>query len=179
MERKIDSPEEFLGFAMGSDRKIARWDWIVAYYARLEEQSDRIKVVDLGPSTEGNPFLLVIITAPENLARLEALRAINARLADPRGRSEAELRELVGEGKAVICQSMSLHASEISGTQMAPEVAHDLVSRTDEETRSILNNVVFLMFPCLNPDGQLMVTDWYNQYLGTGYEGCSLPWLYH
>src|SRR5437763_15624472 len=167
MERKIDTPEEFFGFAMGSDRKIARWDRIVAYFSRLEEQSDRIKVVDLGPSTEGNPFLLVVITAPQNLARLEHLRGINARLADPRGCSEAELRELVGEGKAVICQSMWLHASEISGTQMAPELAFELLTREDEEARRILDNVLFLMIPCFNPDGQLMVTDWYQQWLGT------------
>src|SRR5689334_3242147 len=116
MERRIDSPEEFFGFALGSDRQIARWDRIVAYFGRLEEQSDRIQVMDLGPSTEGHPFLLVTITSPENLATLERLRAINARLADPRGVPEAEIQALVEAGKVVICQSMSLHASEISGT---------------------------------------------------------------
>jgi hypothetical protein len=74
---------------------------------------------------------------------------------------------------------MSLHASEIGGTQMAPELAYDLLARSDEETQRILDNVVFLEVPSFNPDGQIMVTDWYNKTLGTEYEGSSLPWLYH
>jgi hypothetical protein len=135
--------------------------------------------VDMGASTEGNPFLLVIISSPANLKNLERLRQVNARISDPRGATEAEIKKLVGEGKAVICQSMSLHATEIGGTQMAPELAFDLLTRTDEETQRILDNVIFLMVPSFNPDGEIMVADWYNKTLGTEYEGSAPPWLYH
>ena len=175
---KITSPEAFFGHQLGADRKIARWDKIVEYYQLLEKESDRIKVIDLGPSTEGNPFLLTIISAPENLANLEELRQINLQLTDPRGLSEAVVEDLISRGKAVILQSMSLHASEIGGTQMAPELTYDLLSRDDAETQRILDNVIYLGVPCFNPDGQQMVTDWYNEWLGTEYEGCSMPWLY-
>src|SRR5208337_4246749 len=68
---------------------------------------------------------------------------------------------------------------ELGGTQMAPELAYDLLARTDEPTQRILDNVVFLMVPCFNPDGQIMVTDWYRKNLGREYEGAELPWLYH
>lgn len=173
------SPEDFFGFRLGSDRQIARWDKIIEYFNLLAEQTETMKVIDMGPSTMGNPFLLVIISSEENLAKLNRLQEINARLNDPMGIPEDEIRNLVKEGKAVICQSMSLHATEIGGTQMAPELAYDLVSRTDEETRRILENVVFFMIPCFNPDGQIMVTDWYRKTLGTQYEGSGLPWLYH
>jgi hypothetical protein len=175
----ITSPEKFFGFRPGAERKIARWDKAVDYFKRLETESRKMKVVNMGPSTEGNPFLLVVISSPANLAKLERLRQVNARLSDPRGASEADIRALIAEGKAVICQTMSLHATEIGGTQMALELAWDLVSRTDEETRRILDNVVFLMVPSFNPDGQIMVTDWYNRTLGTPYEGSGPPWLYH
>jgi hypothetical protein len=175
---QVTSPEKFFGFQMGTDRKMARWDRMVEYYKLLEKQSPKIKVVNMGPSTEGNPFLLVIISAPANLAKLERLRQVNTRISDPRGLTEPEVKKLVAEGKAVICQSMSLHASEIGGSQMAPELAYDLLAREDEETRRILDNVVFLMVPSFNPDGEIMVTDWYNKTLGTEYEGSSLPWLY-
>ena len=74
---------------------------------------------------------------------------------------------------------MSLHASEIAATQMSAELAYDLVCGTDRETTEILENTIFLMIPCFNPDGQIMVTDWYNEYVGTEYEGTPLPWLYH
>jgi len=176
---QVTSPEKFFGFQLGADRKIARWDKIVEYYKLLEKQSSKLKVIDMGPSTEGNPFLLVIISSPANLTKLDRLRQVNARISDPRGASEAEIRKLVGEGKAVICQSMSLHATEIGGTQMAPELTFDLLTRTDEETQRILDNVVFLLVPSFNPDGQIMVTDWYNKTLGTEYEGSGPPWLYH
>ena len=175
----VTSPEKFFGFELGSDRKIARWDKIVDYFKLLETESGHIKVVDMGPSTMGHPFLLVIISSEENLSNLDRLRAVNAALSDPRGRTEAEMRGLIKEGKAVICQSMSLHATEIGGTQMAPELAYDLLSREDEETQRILANVIFFLIPSFNPDGQIMVTDWYNKTLGGEYEGAGLPWLYH
>jgi len=128
-QKKVTSPEEFFGFRLGSDRKIARWDKIVDYFKHLETESGRIKVVNMGPSTMGNPFLLVIISSEANLSSLDRLQAVNARLSNPRGTTESEIGTLIKEGKAVICQSMSLHATEIGGTQMAPELTYDLLSR--------------------------------------------------
>jgi hypothetical protein len=175
----ITPPEKFFGHQLGADRKMARWDRIVEYFKALEKQSDRMRVVDMGPTTMDNPFLLVFISSPANLAKLEQYRQMNVKLSDPRGVPEAEIRKIVEEGKAVIVQSMSLHASEIGGSQMAPELAFDLLSRDDAETRRILEHVIFLMIPSFNPDGQIMVTDWYRKYVGTEYEGANLPWLYH
>lgn len=176
---RITSPESFFGFRLGSDRKMARWDKIVDYFHVLASESDCIKVVDMGPSTEGNPFLLTIISSAANLKNLERQRQINNQLSDPRDLTEDAIKALVREGKAVVCQSMSLHASEIGGTQMAPELAYDLLARDNEDNRRILDEVIFLMVPCFNPDGEIYVTDWYNQMLGTEYEGTGTPYLYH
>ncbi len=176
--RSITSPESFFGHQLGADRKIARWDKIVQYFEQLAQESDSIKVYDVGKSTEGNPFLLAIISSPSNLARLDHYRQINIKLSDPRGLTEEAVRSLVAEGKAVVCQSMSLHATEIGGTQMAPELAYDLLACDCEDTRRILDNVIFLMVPCFNPDGQIMVTDWYDRWVGTEYEGSQYPKLY-
>jgi hypothetical protein len=178
-QEQITSPEEYFGFQMGTDRKIARWDKIVDYFLLLEKQSPDIRVINMGPSTMGNPFLLVIISSADNLENLDQLQEINATLSDPRGSSEQEIKKMISDGKAVINQSMSLHATEIGGTQMAPELAYDLLTRNDEETQRILDNVLYFMFPSFNPDGQIMVTDFYREYVGTEYEGASLPWLYH
>ncbi len=175
----LQSPKDFFGFQMGEDRKIARWDKIVDYFWHLESLSDKITVTEMGPSTEGHPFLVAVITSASNQARLEELRQINLAITDPRGLAESELGHLLGEGKVVIVQSMSLHATEIGGTQMAPELAYDLLSDEGDEVARILDNVIFIMVPCFNPDGQIMVTDWYNKWLGTDYEGSMPPWLYH
>ena len=177
--QQITTPEKFFGFQLGADKKMARWDKIVEYYGVLEKQSGgRMKVINMGPTSEGNPFLMVIMTSPANFAKLDRLREVNLRLSDPRGLTEAQAHSLVDEGKAVIVQSMSMHATEIGGTQMAPELAYDLLSRKDEEARRILDNVIFIEVPCFNPDGEIMVTDWYNKQLGTPYEGTNPPWLY-
>ena len=112
-QKKITSPLEFFGFELGTDRKIARWDKIVDYFKILEKETNKLKVINMGPSTMGHPFLLVIISSPENLANLDRLREVNARISNPRGLPENEIKKLVIEGKAVICQSMSLHATEI------------------------------------------------------------------
>ncbi|MBM3811682.1 MAG: peptidase M14 family protein [Acidimicrobiia bacterium] len=177
---QVTPPEKFFGFQLGADRKMARWDKIVEYFSLLEKQgSGRMKVVNMGPSTMGNPFLVAYISSPANLSKLERLREVNAAISDPRGRTEAEIRKLIGEGKAVMVQTMSLHATEIGGSQMAPELAYDLLSANDEDTRRILDGVIFLMVPSFNPDGQIMVTDYYRKTLGSEYEGSNLPWLYH
>ena len=174
----ITPPDAFFGFQLGTDRELARWDKIVEYFELLEGESDRIQVTDLGPSTEGHPYLLVIISSPANMANLERLREVNVRIQDPRT-PEAEVKELIGEGVAVVSQSFGLHATEVAAAQTAPELAYDLLSRDDAETRRILDNTILLMFPCFNPDGQIMVTDWYYQNKDTEYEGVGLPWLYH
>jgi hypothetical protein len=177
--QEVASPEKFFGFRLGADKKIARWDKIVEYFGLMEKQSGgRMKVVNMGPTSEGNPFLQVFITSAANLARLERLREVNLRLSDPRGLTEDQARALAAEGKAVVVQSMSMHATEIGGAQVAPELAFDLLTRTDEEARRILDNVIFIEVPSFNPDGQIMVTDWYNKQLGTPYEGTNPPWLY-
>ena len=177
--QEVTSPERFFGFQLGADKKMARWDKIVEYFGVLEKQSGgRMKVVNMGPTSEGNPFLEVFITSPANLSKLEHYREINQRITDPRGLTETQARALVDEGKAIVVQSMSMHATEIGGAQMAPELAYDLLARKDEETRRILDNVIFIEVPSFNPDGQIMVTDWYNKQLGTPYEGSNPPWLY-
>jgi hypothetical protein len=177
--QEIPSPQEFFGFQMGADRQLARWDRMVEYYNLLAEQSPRLEVVNMGPSTMGNDFLVLFISSPENLSRLDKLRQINATLSDPRGVSQAAIEQAINDGKAVVTQSMGLHSSEVAATQMAAELTYDLLTRNDEDILRILDNTIAIMIPCFNPDGEIMITDWYNQTVGTEYEGASMPWLYH
>jgi hypothetical protein len=177
---QVTTPEKFFGFQLGADGKMARWDKIVEYFSVLEKESGgKMKVNNMGPTTMGNPFLMVVITSPANQAKLEHLRQVNLEISDSRGLTEAQVKGLVAEGKVFCVQSMSLHASEIGGSQMAPELAYDLLARNDEETQRILDNVVFIEVPSFNPDGQVMVTDWYRESIGKAWEGTSTPWLYH
>jgi len=177
--QQIPAPEQFFGFRMGEDRKLARWDKLVEYYQLLDQHSDRLQVVNMGPSTMGNPFLVLFVSSPANLARLEELRLLNARLSDPRGVPEAGIQQAIAQGKAVVVQSFGLHSSEVAASQTAAELIYDMVTRNDEELQRILDNTIAIMIPCFNPDGEVLVTDWYNETVGTEHEGIGLPVLYH
>jgi hypothetical protein len=175
----ISSPEEFFGFQMGADKKLARWDKIVKYFQLLAKTSDKIKVVELGKSTEGNPFLLAIITSSENMRNLDKIQAMSWRIAHPKGLSKEEAEDIIGNGKTVVAMTMSIHASEVGGAQMAPELAYELITSEEPTYQRIRESTVSLLFPSFNPDGNILVVDWYNKYLGTEYEAGGLPWLYH
>lgn len=178
-EAEIKSPKEHLGFEIGEDRKLADWGQITDYFRKLDRASDRITVTELGKSTEGRPFIMAIISAPENLARLERYRTIQKRLADPRGLSEAEARKLIEEGRTVVLLTCNIHSTEVASAQTAVEFAWRMATETSPRVQEILQNVILLLIPSLNPDGQQMVVDWYRKYVGTPYEGSQLPWLYH
>jgi hypothetical protein len=177
--QEIPSPEEFFGFQMGADRKLAHWDRLVEYYDLLNERSDRVQVRHMGPSTLGNPFLSVFVSSPENLAKLDEIKRLNAVLQDPRGHSEAEIEDAVENGKVVFVQSYGLHASEVAASQGIAEILYEMATRTDDGMMEILENTVAIMIPCFNPDGEILIVEWYDRWVGTEYEGASLPVLYH
>ncbi len=173
------SPEHRIGFRMGSDRRLARWPVLLAYFRALAAESDRIRCDELGPATLGQPLVLVTVSAAENLARLPELREIQHRLADPRRRSPGERDRLIADGRCICLVTCSIHATEVGAAQMTPELVHRLVTAEDEETRRIRSEVVLLLMPSLNPDGLEAVADWYERTLGTGHEGSAPPELYH
>jgi hypothetical protein len=177
--QSITTPKSYFGFELGTDATLASWKSIVDYYRKLDSATDRILVKELGQSTLGNPFILIIITAPKNMTRLERLSEISRSLADPRGRSKAEIDDLIDEGKSVVAVSCGLHATEIAAVQMAPGLAYRLATADDKQTKEILQNTVFLLFGSFNPDGAEMVADWVEKTRGTKYQGSSLPVLYH
>ncbi len=175
----IRSPIEFFGVEPGSDRTLILWDKIVEYFYHLEENSPRIKVVEPGKTTLGNPFIYAIITSEENMAHLDEYKQISRTLADPKGLTDADIAELAKKGKTVYVQTHGVHSSEPAGTQFSPVLAYELICEKHEKAREILDNVIFIMIPCVNPDGEIMVTNWYNKYLGTENEGLRFPGMYH
>jgi len=177
--QRIPSPEEFAGFRMGTDKQLLRWEKIVEYFYLVDQLSDRVEVRQLGKTTMGNPMILATISSPANLARQEELKAIQRQLAHPYDLKETAARELMREGKVVVFIQCNIHSTEIGSSQMALEVLHRLATEKSPFVQNILDNVVFLLLPSANPDGQVMVVDWYNQNVGTEYEASPLPWLYH
>jgi hypothetical protein len=174
------SPEQFLGHRAGADRKLADYGQIKAYFEKLDQESDRLKLFTIGESTLKRPIVMAVISAEENLARLDAYREIVRKLRDPRTLSPEDAKRLAVEGKTILLITCSIHASEIAASQMSMELAHKLATGdTPFDAGRILRDVIVLLVPSTNPDGNQMVVDWYRKYLGTKFEGGPMPWIYH
>ncbi len=176
----VPTPESHFGFEPGTDRKLANWTELTAYYEKLAQTSPRVTVDTLGLTTLGEPFLMLTVTSPENHARLDELHDIQMKLSDPRTVSgQAELERLFDEGRTIVLITQQIHSTEVGAGQMAPNLLYRLASSNDEKVQEILENVVLLHVPSLNPDGTEMVSNWYNEWVGTPYEGAPPPALYH
>jgi hypothetical protein len=173
-------PDKFLGFKVGEDRKLADYTQIKGYFEKLAQETNKLKLFTIGESVLKKPLIMAAISTPENLAKLDRWKEITHKLRDPRVTPPDEARKLAREGKVIVLITCSLHATEIGASQMAMELAYDLVTgKTDFDAGKVLNDVVFLLVPTHNPDGNQMVVDWYRKYVGTQYEGGNMPWLYH
>ena len=173
----IPTPREHLGFTVGADRTLADWGQITGYFQRLAAASPAVHLDTLGLTTNGQPFIVAIVSSPANIARLPEIRAAQALLADPRRLTPDEERRLIATQPTVVFISNNIHGSEIGASQMAMELAHRLA--TNDTLQRYLEREVVLIAPSMNPDGQRMITEWYRKNVGTKWEGGPLPWLYH
>ncbi|MFZ2492435.1 MAG: M14 metallopeptidase family protein [Thermoanaerobaculia bacterium] len=174
----VPSPSKFLGMDIGADRTLADYRQIVRYFRALDEASPRVDIEVLGKTTLGEEMIMAVISSEANIRNKARIREVAKKLADPRGLTREQIEGLIGEGKSVVLVTCNIHSTEIASSQMAMEWAHALATATDDATKKRLDNVVLLLVPSLNPDGQILVTDYYRKYLGTKYEGGRLPWLY-
>jgi hypothetical protein len=156
----VTAPREHFGARIGDDYFIATYAQLETYWQRLDRQSDRMTLVDIGRTEEGRTQWMAIVTAPENLAKHAHYQDIARRLALADGLTEEQARALAEEGKAVVWISGGLHGTEVLSAQQLIETVHDLVSADDEETERILRDVIVLAVHA-NPDGHELAATWY------------------
>ncbi len=173
---EVPTPRSHLGYEVGADRTLADWSQITGYFSKLAAASPVVRVDTLGRTTNGLPMIVATISSPENMGRLEEIRRAQARLADPRTLSADDERRLIAAQPMVVMVQCNIHSTEIASSQMAMELAYRLA--TNDSLQRSLRDVVVLLVPSANPDGQQMVTEWYRKGLGTKWEGGPMPWLY-
>src|SRR5215471_9959022 len=175
----VPAPSQFLNIEIGADRKLADYKQIASYFKALKAASPRVDIEALGKTTLGEDMFMAIISSEENIRNQKRIRETARKLADPRGLSDKEIAALAHDGKLVLLVTCNIHSTEIGASQMAMEWAYALATATDTTTKKHLDDVVLLLVPSLNPDGQTMETEWYRKNLGTKFEGSRMPWLYH
>ena len=173
----ITTPKQHFGFAIGDDYHLATYDQFQAFWQKLDKESPRLQVIEIGKTEEGRPHLAAIITAPENFKLLDRYKQISNQLHRGRGLSEQQARALAKEGKAVVWFDGGLHATEVVGPHQLIETTYQLVSRTDEETARILRDVIIVAVHA-NPDGMQMVSKCYMQNTDPEQRRTCSPRLY-
>ncbi|HYV35310.1 MAG TPA: M14 metallopeptidase family protein [Gemmataceae bacterium] len=158
--KAVTTPKEHFGFNLGADYCLANYKQILAYFHKLEGQTDRLKVVHIGKTEEGRDQLMGIVTSPANHAKLEHYRNIARRMAQAQGITKEDAEKLAEEGKAVVWIDGGLHASEVLCAQVLTETMYQFVTANDKESLRILNDVIIL-FVHANPDGNELCADQY------------------
>src|SRR4051812_6344146 len=156
----VTTPRQQFGAAIGDDYFLATYTQLEQYWQTLDRESDRMRLVDIGPTEEGRHQWMAVLTAPENFAKLDRYREISRRLSLAGDIDDEQARALAEEGKAIVWIGGGLHANEVLGAQQLIELVYQLTSRTDPETLRILRDTVVLAVQS-NPDGQELVADWY------------------
>jgi Zinc carboxypeptidase len=159
-QKAVTSPKQQFGHDIGADYQLPNYKALTEYWAKLDRESDRMKVVEIGKTAEGRPQLMAIVSSPENHKKLDRYKEIARRLALAEGLTDDQARALAREGRAVVWIDGGLHATEVLGAQQLMETVYQLVSRSDPETMRLLDDVIVLAVHA-NPDGMDLVSDWY------------------
>jgi hypothetical protein len=157
---KVTAPKDQFGFGVGDDYRLVNYTQYTEYLKKLQAQSERMIVTDIGKTEEGRTEFTAIITSPENQRKLPMIKAANRRLALAENLTDEQARVLAREGKTVVWIDGGLHATEVLGAQQLIETIYRLNTRSDPETLRILNDVVILC-TLVNPDGMELVSNWY------------------
>jgi len=160
----IPTPESVLGYRIGDS--FTPYHDIERYYRALAAASNRLRLEPYGRTHEGRTLYLVIFSAPENLARLEEIRAATAKLADPRTTTPQEAQALAASTPATVWLSYNVHGNEAVSSEAALQVAYELAASQDARVLDWLQHAVILLDPLLNPDGRERYVQFFRSTLG-------------
>jgi hypothetical protein len=158
----VPTPEKILGHIVGAPDILTYSKDIYHYYDELAKASPRVKVFRVGQSEEGRDFLLVAVSDEANLAQLDHLKEITAKLADPRKITDAQAQQLISSGKPFYWASGSIHSPESGSPEMLMELAYRMAVEDTPLMQNIRKNEVFLITPIVEVDGHDRMVDWAN-----------------
>ncbi|WP_232494465.1 M14 family zinc carboxypeptidase [Novosphingobium kaempferiae] len=162
----IPSPKQVLGQHIGAPNTLHYYEQIISYYRALAAAApDRVKIIEIGKSEEGRENVVVMISSPANIAKLDTYRQNLGRLADPRQINAAEAADIIAATKPIYHISGGLHSAETGPPEMLMELAYRLLTEDSPLMKSISENLVVSLTPVLEADGRDRYVDWYYRNL--------------
>jgi hypothetical protein len=157
----VPSPKDVLGHHIGAPKELTYYADVLRYYDILAAHSGRVKVIRIGKTEEGRDSVIVFVGSEDSITHLDENRKNLARLADPRGLTDAEAHDLIAKTKPIYTLSGGLHSAELGPPEMLMELAYRLVTEDSPLTQSIRSNVIVAIMPVADPDGRDRSIDWY------------------
>jgi hypothetical protein len=157
----VPSPKDVLGHHIGAPKELTYYTDVLRYYDTLAAHSGRVKVLRIGKTEEGRDSVIVFVGSEDSIARLDDNRKNLARLADPRGLTDADAHDLIAKTKPIYTLSGGLHSAELGPPEMLMELAYRLVTEDSPLVESIRSNVIVAIMPVADPDGRDRSIDWY------------------
>ena len=157
----VPRPQALLRFDVGDHHTTyAQMEQVIGAIAAAAP--DRVKIFDIGTTNEHRMQHLVAISAPENIARLDEIRAANAKLTDPRTTSASEANSIAQNNPTIAWMAYTIHGNESSSFEAFMQVIYQLAASNEPATLDILKNTVVLVLTGENPDGHERFATWYN-----------------
>ncbi len=171
----VPSPRKFFGRIMGAPGELVDAEQAYAYARALAAASTRVKVFRIGRSEEGREIVLLAIADSKGIENLDAMKAANAALADPRTTNPAEAEHLIAASRPFYYLNAALHSDETGSTESVLELAYRLAVSETPMIRRIRANMVVLINPVSNPDGRDKQVEWFYRFLKGKTDLASLP----
>ena len=162
---EVPSPMDVLGRHVGAPRELTYYAHLLEYYSALAAASPRVTTMSIGWTDEDREMIVVAIASEATIRDLERYRADLARLADPRGLSDAEAQEIIGRAKPIYHFMAGLHSGETGPPEMLMELAYRLAVEDGPLFDQIRDNIIVTMTPAAEPDGRDRYVDWYYRHL--------------
>ena len=157
----VPSPKDVLGHHIGAPKELTYYADVLRYYDTLAAHSPRVKVLRIGKTEEGRDSVIVFVGSEDSISHLEENRRNLARIADPRGLTDAEAHDLIAKTKPIYTLSGGLHSAELGPPEMLMELAYRLATEDSPLIQKIRSNVIVAIMPVADPDGRDRSIDWY------------------
>ena len=164
-DSSIDHPNKFLDFNYGE--RVASPEQIENAINAYKQQSNKIKAINYGKTHEGRPLHALIISSPDNIAQLDTIKANLSVLSDARKTSDREAKKIIDSLPAISWMAYSIHGNETSGSDAALGLIYHLIASNDSEVKNLLDKMIIIVDPVMNPDGRARFTKSLEQYRGT------------